>query len=89
MQKKQARLKIARQVYNNNKPITAKEMQELYKLKYTINYIKKALKITALVCGAAIAIGIIYVCLTSSNDTQKLNECLQTHDLDYCNKEVK
>lgn len=35
------------------------------------------------------AIGIIYVCLTSGNDTQKLNECLQDHSLNYCNEVVK
>lgn len=37
----------------------------------------------------AVVIGIIYICLTSGNDTQKLNECLQKHSLNYCNKVVK
>lgn len=37
----------------------------------------------------AVVIGIIYICLTSGNDTQKLNECLQEHSLNYCNEVVK
>lgn len=37
----------------------------------------------------AVAIGVIYICLTGGGDTQKLNECLQKHNLDYCNKVVK
>lgn len=38
---------------------------------------------------SAVVIGIIYICLTSGNDTQKLNECLQNHSLNYCNEVVK
>ena len=37
----------------------------------------------------AVAIGIVYVCLTSGNDTKKMNDCLETHNLSHCNKEVK
>lgn len=38
-------------------------------------------------CGLSLLI--IYICLTSGNDTQKMNKCLQKHDINYCNKEVK
>ena len=47
------------------------------------------LKYVGLSCISAIALGIIYICLTSGNDVQKLNECLQDHSLNYCNKAVK
>lgn len=36
-----------------------------------------------------IAIFIIYICLTSDNDTKKMNECLQDHELNYCNRIIK
>jgi hypothetical protein len=47
------------------------------------------LKYAGLSFMGAVAIGIVYVCLTSGNDVQKMNECLQKHNLDYCNKVVK
>ena len=47
------------------------------------------LKYVGLSCISAITLGIIYICLTSGNDTQKLNECLQVHNLNYCNEVVK
>lgn len=47
------------------------------------------LKYVGLSCLSALAIGIIYICLTSGNDTQKMNDCLKSHDLNYCNKEEK
>lgn len=31
---------------------------------------------------------ILFICMTSGNDTEKLNKCLKTNTLDYCNKEV-
>jgi hypothetical protein len=37
----------------------------------------------------AVAIGVIYICLIGGNDTQKLNECLQDHSLNYCNNNVR
>lgn len=51
--------------------------------------IKTFLKYLAFSIMGAVAIGIIYICLTSNNDTDKMNECLKTHDLNYCNKAVK
>ena len=51
--------------------------------------IKTFLKYLIFSIMGAIAIGIIYICLTSGNDTQKMNECLQDHSLNYCNKVVK
>ena len=36
-----------------------------------------------------VSLFIFYICITSGNDTQKMNECLKSHDLNYCNKEVK
>ena len=47
------------------------------------------LKYVGLSFMGAVAIGIIHICLTSGNDTQKLNECLQDHSLNYCNNNVK
>lgn len=47
------------------------------------------LKYVVLSAMTCLAIFIIYICLTSGNDTQKLNECLQDHNLNYCNKVVK
>ena len=32
---------------------------------------------------------ILYICMTSGNDTQNLNKCLKNHTLNYCNKEVR
>ena len=47
------------------------------------------LKYVSLSFMGAVVIGIIYICLTSGNDTQKLNECLQDYNLNYCNEVVK
>lgn len=50
------------------------------------------LKYVGLSCLSAmtcLAIFIIYICLTSGNDTKKMNECLQEHSLNYCNKVVR
>lgn len=47
------------------------------------------LKYVGLSFMGAVTISIIYICLTSGNDTQKLNECLQSHSLNYCNEVVK
>lgn len=51
--------------------------------------VKTFLKYLAFSIMGAVAIGVIYICLTSGSDTQKMNECLKTHDLNYCNKAVK
>ena len=61
--------------------------QHLRRLRF--ERFKTWLKYVGLSCLSAMAIGIIYICLTSGNDTQKMNECLKTHDLNYCNKAVK
>lgn len=57
-------------------------INRFYKLKLFINYF------IASILGGIVFL-ILYICLTSGNDTQKLNECLQDHSLNYCNKEVK
>ena len=57
-------------------------IDRFYKLKLFINYF-----IVSILGG--IAFLILYICLTSGNDTQKINECLQDHSLNYCNKVVK
>ena len=61
--------------------------QHLRKLRFEC--FKTWLKYVGLSFMGAVAIGIIYICLTSGNDTQKLNECLQKHSLNYCNEVVK
>lgn len=35
------------------------------------------------------AINLVITSCTSSEVVDRLNECLKTHDLNYCNKEVK
>lgn len=57
-------------------------IDRFYKLKLFINYF-----IASILGG--IAFLILYICLTSNNDVDKMNECLKTHDLNYCNKAVK
>jgi len=52
------------------------------KLKLFLNYF-----IASLLGG--LVFFILYTCITSGNDTQKLNECLQDHSLGYCNEVVK
>ena len=47
------------------------------------------LKYVGLSATFGLTIFIIYICLTSGNDTQKLNECLQDHSLNYCNEVVE
>lgn len=47
------------------------------------------LKYVGLSVSLGLTIFIIYICLTSGNDTKKMNECLQDHSLDYCNKTIK
>ena len=47
------------------------------------------LKYAGLSVMTCVAIFIIYICLTSGNDTKKINECLQDHSLNYCNEVVK
>lgn len=54
-----------------------------------LTLIKTWLKYIGLSATLGLAIFIIYICLTSGNDTKKMNECLQDHSLNYCNKEVK
>lgn len=61
--------------------------QHLRRLRF--ERFKTWLKYVGLSFMGAIVIGIIYICLTSGNDTQKLNECLQDHSLNYCNEVVK
>lgn len=34
----------------------------------------------------AIALFILYICISSNNDTKDLNKCLKDHNLNYCNK---
>lgn len=53
-----------------------------YNFKLFLNYF-----IASLLGG--LTFFILYTCITSGNDTQKLNECLKTHTMKYCNKEVK
>lgn len=57
-------------------------IDRFYKLKLFINYF-----IVSILGG--IAFLILYICLTSGNDAQKMNECLQDHSLNYCNEVVK
>ena len=61
--------------------------QNLRKLRF--KRFKTCLKYIGLSFMGAVAIGILYTCLTSGNDTKKMNICLKKHDLDYCNKEVR
>ena len=51
--------------------------------------LKRFLTFLCLPICAGVSLFIFYICLTSGSDTQKMNECLKTHDLNYCNKEVK
>lgn len=61
--------------------------QHLRRLRF--ERIKTFLKYLIFSIIGAITIDIIYICLTSGNDTQKMNDCLKSHDLNYCNKEEK
>ena len=56
--------------------------RRFYNFKLFLNYF-----IASLLGG--LIFFILYTCITSGNDTQKLNECLQNHDLNYCNNNVK
>lgn len=56
--------------------------QHFYNFKIFLNYF-----IASLFGG--LVFFIFYTCITSGNDTQKLNKCLQKHSLNYCNKVVK
>lgn len=51
--------------------------------------IKNYLKYLGLFVMIGLSLLIIHICLTSDNDIAKLNECLKSNDLEYCNKEVK
>ena len=51
--------------------------------------IKNYLKYLGLSAMIGLSLLIIHICLTSDNDIAKLNECLKSNDLEYCNKEVK
>ena len=61
--------------------------QYLRKLRF--ERFKTWLKYISLSFMGAVAIGILYTCLTSGNDTKKMNICLKQHDLDYCNRNVR
>ncbi len=54
---------------------------------------KKKVKVWLMYLAAstmiALTMGVLYICLSSGDDTQKMNNCLQKHDINYCNKEVK
>ena len=75
-----AKLKWKTEPYTSPRAIITR--YRFYKLKLFINYF-----ITSILGG--IAFLILYICLTSNNDVDKMNECLKTHDLNYCNKAVK
>lgn len=47
------------------------------------------LKYVGLSFISGIALFIIYICITSNNDVGKINECLKTHDFEYCNNNVR
>lgn len=72
----------------NAQPITYKSIQQRLR-ELRRERVKTFLKYLAFSIMGAVAIGVIYICLTSGNDTQKLNECLQKYSLDYCNKVVR
>ena len=61
--------------------------QHLQRLRF--ERFKTWLKYIFISVMGALAIGIVYICLTSENDTKKMNNCLKNNNLDYCNKEVK
>lgn len=65
------------------------DTHQQYLRKLRIERVKTYLKYLGLSASLGLAIFIIYICLTSGNDTQKLNECLQSHSLNYCNEVVK
>ena len=75
-----AKIKWKTEPYISPKAIITK--CRFYKLKLFINYF-----IASILGG--ITFLILYICLTSNNDVDKINECLKTHDLNYCNKAVK
>lgn len=37
----------------------------------------------------ALAIWVLYACLSNENFNDKFNKCLQNHDLNYCNNNIK
>ena len=57
--------------------------------KLYLDQVKTYFKYFGLSFIGGIVLFILYICLTSGSDTQKMNECLQDHSLNYCNKEVK
>ena len=61
--------------------------QYLRRLKF--EQFKKFLKNVVLLLLGSLTAFILYICITSDQDTQKLNKCLQNHNLDYCNKNIK
>lgn len=61
--------------------------QHLRRLRF--ERFKTWLKYVGLSFMSGVAFFILYICLTSNNDVDKINECLKTHDLNYCNKAVK
>lgn len=60
--------------------------QHLRKLR--IKRILYKLKCIGLTMLFITAIFILFICITSGNDTEKLNKCLQNHNLDYCNRNI-
>lgn len=78
-------MKITHIKYKNEPYTNPREVITTYrinKLKVFMNYF-----IGTLLGG--LILFTLYICLTSGNDTQKLNECLQDHNLNYCNEVVK
>lgn len=78
-------MKIKHIKYKNEPYINPQAVITTYrrnKLKLFINYF-----IASLLGG--LVFFILYTCITSGNDTQKLNECLQGHSLNYCNEVIK
>ena len=61
--------------------------QHLKKLQ--IERLLYKLKFSSLIICFALAIWILYACLSSTNDTKKMNECLKKNSLNYCNKNIK
>lgn len=51
-------------------------------IKVFLNYL-----LFAVICG--LALFILYICFTCGDDTEKMNKCLENHDWEYCNREVK
>lgn len=65
--------------------LTVKQYYRKLLIERTMEYVKLACFVFLVTCS----LWIISLCIDSKNTADRLNKCVKTHTLDYCNNHIK